>query len=79
MKFLPDFQQYHDVAEIGTGNHSATGSLVAQNYTPHIKKLLCYNAIILTIKQSAITRLQKYLKSFRGVKLDFSASIVCSF
>jgi len=79
MKFLTDFEQYRDVAEISAGNHSVTGSVVAQNFTLHIKNLLCYNAIILTIKQSAITRLQKYLKSFRGVKLDFSASIVCSF
>lgn len=79
MKFLADFQQYHDLAEISTGNHSVTGSLVAQNYILHIKQLLCDNAIILTIKESAITRLQKYLQSFRGVKLNFSASIVCSF
>jgi len=48
MKFLTDFEQYRDVAEISAGNHSVTGSVVAQNFTLHIKNLLCYNAIILT-------------------------------
>lgn len=70
-RFLIDFQQCHDVAEISSGNHAVTSSLISQNFTLHIKKLFCYNVIILAIEESAITRLQKYLKSLKGAKTNF--------
>lgn len=70
-RFLIDFQQCRDVAEISSGNHAVTSSLISQNFILHIKKLFCYNVIILAIEESAITRLQKYLKSFKGAKTNF--------
>lgn len=44
--------------------------IIFQN-SRYVSKIFCYCVIIQAIEEGAITRLQKYLKAFRGARINF--------